>query len=33
MIELTDALKREHQAAEKCHIYLKEFNDPQNKKV
>ena len=33
MIELTDALKREHQAAEKCHICLKEFNDPQNKKV
>ena len=32
MTELTDAL-REHEAAEKCHIYLKEFNDPQNKKV
>ena len=33
MIELTDVLKREHEAAEKCHICLKEFNDPQNKKV
>ena len=33
MTELTDALKREHKAAEKCHICLKEFNDPQNKKV
>ena len=33
MIELTDALKREHETAEKCHICLKEFNDPQNKKV
>ena len=33
MIELTDALKREHEAAEKCHICLKEFNDPKNKKV
>ena len=33
MIELTDVLKREHEAAEKCHVCLKEFNDPQNKKV
>ena len=33
MIELTDVLKRERKAAEKCHIRLKEFNDPQNKKV
>ena len=33
MIELTNELKREHEAAEKCHICLKEFNDPQNKKV
>ena len=33
MIELIDALKREHKAAEKCHICLKEFNDPKNKKV
>ena len=33
MIELTDALKREHEAAEKCHVCLKEFNDPQIKKV
>ena len=32
-IELTDVLKREHKAAEKCHICLKEFNDPQNKKI
>ena len=33
MIELAGALKREHEAAEKCHICLKEFNDPKNKKV
>ena len=33
MIELTYVLKREHEAAEKCHICLKEFNGPQNKKV
>ena len=33
MIELTNALKREHEAAEKFHICLKEFNDPKNKKV
>ena len=33
MTELTDALKREHRAAEKCHICLKEFNDPRNRKV
>ena len=33
MIELTDALKREHKAAKKCHICLKEFNDPKHKKV
>ena len=33
MTELTDALKREHEAAKKCHICLKEFNDPKNKKV
>ena len=33
MIELTDVLKREHEAAEKCHVCLKEFNDPQNKNV
>ena len=26
-------LKREHEAAEKCHICLKEFNNSQNKKV
>ena len=31
--ELTDVLKREHKAAEKCHICLKDFNDPHNKKV
>ena len=31
--ERTNVLKREHKAAEKCHICLKEFNDPQNKKV
>ena len=33
MIELTDVLKREHKAAEKCHICLKEFNYPKNRKV
>ena len=27
MTELTDILKREHEAAEKCRICLKEFND------
>ena len=33
MTKLTDVLKREHEAAEKCHICLKGFNDPKNKKV
>ena len=33
MAGLTDVLKREHKTAEKCHICLKEFNDPKNKKV
>ena len=33
MIKLTDALKREHKAVEKCHICLKEFNDPKDRKV
>ena len=33
MTELTDVLKREHEAAEKCHICLKEFNDRRNRKV
>ena len=33
MIKLTDVLKREHKAAEKCHICLKEFNDPRNRKA
>ena len=33
MTELTDTLKREHEATKKCHVCLKEFNDPQNKKV
>ena len=28
MTELTDMLKREHEAAEKCHICLKEFIIP-----
>ena len=28
MTELTDMWKREHKAAERCHICLKEFNDP-----
>ena len=33
MTKLTDLLKREHEPAEKCHICLKEFNDPKNRKV
>ena len=35
MTELTDVLKREHEASEKCHICLKEFPsiDLDNKKV
>ena len=31
--EPTDVVTREHEAAENCHIFLKEFNEPQNKKV
>ena len=33
MTKLTDVLKREHKTGEKCHICLKEFNDPKNRKV
>ena len=33
MTRLTDVLKRENEAAEKCRISLKEFNDTRNKKV
>ena len=33
MTGLTDESKREHKAAEKCHICLKGFNDSKNKKV
>ena len=33
MTKLTDVLNREHEAAEKSHICLKEFNEPKNKKV
>ena len=33
MTGLTDVLKREHKAAEKCHICLKKLNDPKNKKI
>ena len=33
MVELTDALKREDEAAEKCHICLDKFNDSKNQKV
>ena len=33
MTELTDVLKREQKAAEKCHICPKEFSDPKNRKV
>ena len=30
---ITDAMKRKHEAAEKCDIRLKAVNDPKNKKV
>ena len=33
MTKLTDVLKREHEAVEKYHICLKEFNDARNRKV
>ena len=33
MTKLTDESKRKHEAAEECHICLKEFNDPKNRKV
>ena len=33
MTKLNDVRKREYEAAEKCHISLKEFNDPRNRKV
>ena len=33
MIVLTDMLKREYKATEKCHICFEEFNDPYNKKL
>ena len=33
MTKLTNVLKREHEAAEKYHICLKEFNDLKNRKV
>ena len=33
MTKLTDVRKREHEAAEKCHICLKEFNDLKNRKI
>ena len=33
MIELTDVLKREHEAAEKCYNCLKEFNELRKRKV
>ena len=33
MTKLTDVLEKEHETAEKCHICLKEFNDPSNRKV
>lgn len=31
--DLTNALKRKHEAAKKCHICLKEFDNAENKKV
>ena len=33
VMELTSVLKRGHKAAERCHICLEEFNEPQNKKI
>ena len=35
MAEVTDVLKREHivTSAKNCHIFLKEFNYPENRKV
>ena len=33
MTKLTDVLKRGHEEAEKCHICLKELNDPRNRKL
>ena len=33
MTKLTDMLKREYKAAEKCHICLREFNNPECRKV
>ena len=33
MTELTDVLKTEHKTAEKCHISLKEFDNPENRRV
>ena len=33
MAELTEVLKGEYEAAESCHICLKPFDDPENRKV
>ena len=33
MTELTDVLKREHEAVETCHIFSTAFDDPKNEKV
>ena len=33
MTKITDVLKRDREAAEMCHICLKVFNDPRNRKV
>ena len=33
MTKLTGMMKRKHEAAEKCHICLKQFHYPKNKKV
>ena len=33
MTEPTNSLKRKHEAAEKCHACLKEFNNPKDRKV
>ena len=33
MTDLTDVMKLQHEAAEKCHICFKEFNEPENRKV
>lgn len=30
-VQLSEVIKRDHKATEKCHIYFKEFNDSENR--